>query len=147
MALAAPGPECPRLWLAQMASREHPVVVQVTEEALIVQLRGWRRLLAFQRGVRVPWDRIAKVDYEPYPKTRVPTGFRHPRYRQAPGLFRYGSYHGIEGWSFWAVGTGKGALVIECNDGRYRYVVVEAEQPRVLLAQVEEARQRHQRRS
>jgi hypothetical protein len=133
--------------VVRMTAREDPVVVQVTKEALIVHLRGWRRILAFQRGVRIPWEWVIRVDYDPYPKGRVPTGFRHSRYRQTPGLFRYGSYHGIEGWSFWAVGSGKGALIIECNAGRYRYVVVETKDPQVVLAQVQEARKHDPRSS
>ncbi|MCK4176875.1 hypothetical protein ACFFRE_00635 [Aciditerrimonas ferrireducens] len=130
-----------------MAPREQPVRLEVTADELVVELRGWRRLLALQRGVRVPLASITAVAHDPYPRSRVPVGLRRTRARQTPGLFRYGSYHGVQGWSFWAVGSGKGALVVECDHGRYRYLVVEVPDPTATLAAIEAARARATRAS
>lgn len=122
-----------------MASSSEPLRLELTERELVVVVRGWRRLLAMQRGVRIPLATITEVVHEPFPRARVPVGLRRPRQRQATGLFRYGSYPGPKGWSFWAVGTGKGALVIRCATGRYRFVVLQVEDPVAAVARVRAA--------
>ena len=52
------------------------------------------------------------------------TGFRQWR-KHGQGVWRVGIYHGLDGWSFWSIGVGRNAVLIECSGERFRYVVVE----------------------
>ncbi len=116
------------------------VAVSCDDGQLTVTLTGWRRLAALQRGTSVPLAAVVSVDHDPAPRSRVGTGPRPPRSRSSGGLWRYGTYHGVQGWSFWAVGSGKGAVVVEAASGRYRFVVVEVDDPAATVAEIERAR-------
>ena len=52
------------------------------------------------------------------------TGLRQWR-KHGQGVWRIGTYHGLDGWSFWSIGLGRNAVLIECSGERLRYVVIE----------------------
>lgn len=116
------------------------VEVRVDGGLIVVELHGWRRAVAMQRGVSVPLDAVVSAVVDPFPRGTVGVGPRKPRRRQTTGAFRYGTYHGVHGWAFWAIGTGRGSVVIELSEGRYRFLVVEVADPAGLVAAIESAR-------
>ncbi len=116
------------------------VDVRVADGRIVVELHGWRRVLAMQGGVSVPVDAVASAVPDPFPRGTVGVGPRRPRRRQTSGAFRYGTYHGVHGWAFWAIDTGRGSVVIELSRGRYRFLVVEVADPSGLVAAIDSAK-------
>lgn len=107
---------------------------------LTVALSGWRRLVAVQRGVSVPLSAVVAVDADAAPRARIGVGARR-RSSRTPnaGVFRYGAYPGGPGWAFWAIGTGQRSVVVELDAGRYRYLVVEVDDPAATVAEIRRA--------
>lgn len=112
--------------------------VTVENDELVVHLGGWRRVLGLSRGVRIPSSAIVSVRFEPSAHSAVPTKIRRnarPRTR----LWRLGAYHGWDGWSYWACGLGRHAVVIETTGVRYHYVVIESREPEHVMRVVRQA--------
>lgn len=116
------------------------VDVRVESGQIVVELHGWRRVVAAQGGVSVPVDAVVSAVPDPFPRGTVGVGPRRPRQRQTSGVFRYGTHHGVHGWAFWAIGTGRGSVVIELSSGRYRFLVVEVGDPAGLVAAIDSAK-------
>jgi uncharacterized protein (TIGR03083 family) len=95
---------------------------------LVVRLSGWRKLLATKGEVRFPLASITRVEHDPLARSHVRTGLRNWR-RHGQGIWRLGIYHGIDGWSFWSIGVGRNAVLIECSGQHFRFVVVEVADP------------------
>jgi hypothetical protein len=96
----------------------------VQGDHVVVVLHGWRRVLATRGTVRLPLASIVRVDHDPSARAHVKTGLHQWR-KHGQGVWRIGSYHGLDGWSFWCIGLGRNAVLIECSGERFRYVVVE----------------------
>jgi uncharacterized protein (TIGR03083 family) len=99
----------------------------VAEDEVVVQLRGWRRILATKAELRFPLASVVRVEHDPLARLHVRAGLRKRRHGQ--GLWRLGLYHGLDGWSFWSIGLGRNAVLLECSAQRFRYVVVEVADP------------------
>jgi hypothetical protein len=67
---------------------------------------------------------IVRIDHDPSARAHVTTGFHQWR-KHGQGVWRVGTYHGLDGWSFWSIGLGRNAVLIECSGERLRYVVIE----------------------
>lgn len=108
--------------------------VRATADELIVDLRGWDRLLCWRRSVSMPLAAISAVrhvdraDVEPQLGHRLygVGGHRGDRHQ---GRKRVGSFMGRQtaaGRQFWAVGRGHGpVLVIDTEDGRWQRLVID----------------------
>jgi len=109
------------------AGRRAPMVwgeCEVGGDGVVVRLHGWRRLVATKGTIRIPLTSIVRVDHDPLARAHVKTGLRQWR-AHGQGLWRLGTYHGLDGWSFWSIGLGRNAVLIECSGERLRYVVIE----------------------
>jgi hypothetical protein len=95
---------------------------------LVVRLRGWRTLLAAKATIRLPLASIVRVEHDPLARAHVKTGLRQWR-KHGQGVWRLGTYHGLDGWSFWSIGLGRNAVLIECSGAHLRYVVIEVADP------------------
>jgi len=126
----------------QRQKRSAGVELRLEAELLVVELSGWRRVLALQRRVAVQLDSIVSVVHDPTPRRRIATGLRPTRRQEPGGLLRYGTYHGPDGWSFWAIGTGARAVVVETSAGRYRFIVVEVPDPAATVEEIDRRRPR-----
>ena len=93
-------------------------------DQVVVRLRGWRRVLATRRTIRFPLASIVRIEHDPSARAHVKTGLRQWR-KHGQGVWRVGIYHGLDGWSFWSIGLGRNAVLIECSGERFRYVVIE----------------------
>jgi len=96
----------------------------VEGDQVVVRLRGWRRALATRGTIRFPLVSIVRIDHDPSARAHVTTGFHQWR-KHGQGVWRVGTYHGLDGWSFWSIGLGRNAVLIECSGERLRYVVIE----------------------
>jgi len=98
----------------------------VEDDCVVVRISGWRKVLATKGSLRFPLASIVRIDHDPLARARVKIGFRQWR-RHGQGVWRVGVYHGLDGWSFWSIGVGRNAVLIECTGERFRFVVVEVE--------------------
>jgi len=96
----------------------------VEGDEVVVRVRGWRKVLAMRGTLRLPLASIVRVDHDPVARAHVKTGLRQWR-QHGQGVWRLGTYHGLDGWSFWSIGLGRNAVLIECSGERFRYVVIE----------------------
>lgn len=123
------------------ARREHPPKVWgrvvVAGDSVVVELSGWRAVWAVKRRLVLPLSSVVDVRADPDARANVRAKL-HKRAGRT-GLFRVGSYHSLEGWSFWSVGLARHAVVVECSGARYRYVVVEVADPAATVAELRRA--------
>jgi hypothetical protein len=97
-------------------------------DKVVVQLKGWRSLLATKSSLRFDLASIVRVEHDPLARAHVRSSLRNWRHH-GQGLWRLGVHHGFDGWSFWSIGLGRNAVLIECSGERFRYVVVEVADP------------------
>jgi hypothetical protein len=119
-------------------SRRPPKVwarVEVADEVLVIRLAGWRAVWATQRSLRIPLEAVVAVAHDPAAHQRVNTRLRKIRGSRT-ALFKLGAHHGRVGWTFWACGLARNAVVIETTGVRYRFVVVEVANPKRVVAAV-----------
>ena len=114
------------------------VLLEVTADAVVLSLRGWRSLLAVRRRLSVPLSAITSVRHAPGVYGIVSTSLRI-RVRPRSHVFRLGVFRGRNGWSFWACGIGRGAVLIETEGYRFRFVVFEVARPGAAVSSIEEA--------
>jgi hypothetical protein len=104
----------------------------VEGDQVVIRLSGWRKILATKSSLRFPLASIVRIDHDPLARAHVKTGLRQWR-QHGQGVWRLGVYHGLDGWSFWSIGLGRNAVLIECSGERFRYVVIEvADAPRTV---------------
>lgn len=101
----------------------------VEGDELVVHVPGWRGLAAFHRRIAVPLATVVDAAPDSTARGRVSTKLIHRRRPKATGLFRLGTYHGRSGWSFWSIGLGRNAVVVELSDGFYDFLIVEVADP------------------
>lgn len=123
------------------ARREHPPKVwgtlAIEGDELVVRLAGWRVVVAMKRRLAVPLSAIVSVAHDPAARSHVQAKLRRKAGRT--GIFRVGTYHSLVGWSFWSVGMGRNAVVVEASGARYRYLVVEVADPTATVEEISKA--------
>jgi hypothetical protein len=113
------------------SSRKPPKVwatVAIEDDSLVVRLEGWRAVWAAKRTLIVPLTAVISVQHDPGVYVHVRTRMRSVR-RAATTTFKLGAQHSADGWSFWACGLARNAVVVETTGVRYRYIVVEVADP------------------
>lgn len=115
--------------------------VDVIGDVVRVTLSGWRAALGLRRRLDIPLAKIESVDWDPSVYGVIPTTIR-PRVKPRSHLYRMGVYRGRLGWSFWACGMGRNAVVIRTEDFRFRFVVVERHDASTVVARLNEALER-----
>ncbi len=126
--VSGPGPElhrAPAIWGE----------CRVEGDEVVVQLRGWRRIVATRGTLRLPLASIVRVDHDPSARAHVKIGLRQWR-KHGQGVWRVGTYHGLDGWSFWSIGLGRNAVLIECSGERFRYVIIEVADARATVREI-----------
>jgi hypothetical protein len=109
----------------------------------VIRLSRWRKLFATRAEIKIPLSSISRIEHDPGVRAHVRTGLRKPR-RHGGGLWRLGVYHGLDGWSFWSIGIGRNAVLIEAAGERFRYVVIEVADPAQTVREVRAALERVQ---
>ena len=119
-------------------SRRAPMIwgeCGVEGDQVVVGLRGWRRIVATRGTIRFPLASIVRIDHDPSARAHVIIGLHQWR-KHGQGVWRVGTYHGLDGWSFWSIGLGRNAVLIECSGERLRYVVIEVEDARRTVREI-----------
>ena len=104
-------------------------------DKVVVRLKGWRSLLATRSSLRFDLASIVRVEHDPLARAHVRSSLRNWRHH-GQGLWRLGVYHGFDGWSFWSIGVGRNAVLMECSGERFRYVVVEVADPELTVREI-----------
>jgi hypothetical protein len=122
---------------APITSKRPPKVwgtLAIEGEELVCRLNGWRAVVAITRTVSVPLESIVRAERDPAARNHIRAKLR--RRSGTSGLFRVGPYHSLEGWSFWSIGLGQNAVVVECTGVRWRHIVVEVADPERTVAEI-----------
>lgn len=125
---------------APITSNRPPKVwgtLDIEGEELVCRLSGWRAMAAITRTVSVPVSSIVRAERDPAARNHIRAKLRRRSGRS--GLFRVGPYHSLEGWSFWSIGLGQNAVVVECAGVRWRHIVVEVADPQRTVAEIRQA--------
>ncbi|MGO9197751.1 MAG: hypothetical protein ACLQK4_11585 [Acidimicrobiales bacterium] len=120
-------PNPPKLWGS----------IELEGDEVAVRLSGWRSVWAMKRRLAVPLSEVVSVEHDPAARLHIQAKLRH-RSGQT-GVFRVGPYHSLQGWSFWSIGLGRNAVVIESSGPRYRFLVVEVEDPASTVDEIRRA--------
>jgi hypothetical protein len=112
--------------------------VTVEDDSLVVVLEGWRAVWAAKRRLQVPLSAVIAVEHDPGAYSHIKTRLRGAR-RTRNTTFKLGAQHSADGWSFWACGLARNAVVLETVGVRYRFVVVEVADPASLVLTVRKA--------
>jgi hypothetical protein len=111
--------------------------VDADGDVLVVRLRGWRAIWATQRVLRIPLKAVVGVTHDPAVYQHVSTRIR--KARRPTTMFKLGAQHGRDGWSFWACGMARNAVLIETDGVRYRFVIAEVADPKACVQALREA--------
>ncbi len=101
---------------------------------VVAHLAGWRSVAALKKRVAVPIESVVRIVHDPAARAHIPTKLR--RKAGQTGFVRVGPYHSTLGWSFWSIGLGRNAVVVETDGTRWRYLVIEVENPQATVAQL-----------
>ncbi|HET9092068.1 MAG TPA: hypothetical protein VFN50_06640 [Acidimicrobiales bacterium] len=111
--------------------------IRVDGGTVVAELRGWRAVVAMKRSVELPVSSVVRVVHDPACREHVQAKLRKRAGRS--GVVRVGVYHSVDGWSFWSVGMGRNAVVVESVGTRYRFVVIEVADPVAVVDEVARA--------
>ena len=111
--------------------------IRVDGDTVVAELGGWRAVAALKRRVELPVTSVVRVVHDPACREHVQAKLRKRAGRS--GVVRVGVYHSIDGWSFWSVGMGRNAVVVESEGTRYRFVVIEVADPAAVVDELRRA--------
>jgi hypothetical protein len=114
------------------------VDLSIDQGELRVDVRGWSRLWAFKRRLRVPLSKIRAARWDPAVARGWWKGWRLPG-THIPGVIVAGTFYRRGGREFWDVRAGPNAVTIELEGGKYRRLVVEVANPEDAVRTINEA--------
>lgn len=113
--------------------------IAISEGILEIKLRPLEQLAAFKLDgeIAVPLDAIERVSTE-----RPPTEWLSLRIpgTHLPGVLKAGTYYTRQGPEFWFAVGGRGFLVIELRDQRYKRIVLTPEDNQAWAEMIRSAR-------
>ena len=112
--------------------------VEVSQDTLIVHVRGLDRLLALKSSLEIPLSHVLGAEANPRAASERPKGLRLPA-SYVPGIITAGTFYRDGEWEFWDLHDPQKAIVIRLKDERYARLVVEVENPSATVAAIERA--------
>ncbi len=109
--------------------------VSISENKLIIEVKGWHKLWAFKSRLEVPIENL--IGARPATSERV-KGFRVPG-TYIPWVITAGTYYGKEGRVFWDVCNLNHAIAIDLRENRYSKFVIEVQKPDQTLTLIRQA--------
>jgi len=111
--------------------------IRIEGDTLVVDITGLDKLWALKSSLTIPLANVRGATSDPG-IVREPKGLRAPG-THLPGVITAGTFH-IDGEKvFWDVHDAAKAVVIELADERYARLVVQVDDPRTTVAQIEAA--------
>ncbi len=113
-------------------------VVELTDDALIVHVRGLDRLFALRNRVEVPLSHVVGAEADPEEARRWWHGVRAGG-TWVPGFVTAGTFYQGGERVFWDVHEPENTIVIRLIQEQYGRLVIEVEDPEATVARVNEA--------
>ncbi|KOV85270.1 hypothetical protein [Nocardia sp. NRRL S-836] len=112
-------------------------VVSVQGTDLVVEMEGLDKLWALKSKLTIPLANVRGATVDPG-IVAEPKGIRAPG-THLPKVITAGTFHHDGEKVFWAVRDAQKAVVVELADENYTRLVVEVDDPRAVVAMVEQA--------
>ena len=111
--------------------------VELTQDALIVHVRGMDRLWALRSRLEIPLSHVVNAEADPEVARGwwqgIRTGGTH-----VPGVITAGTFHQEGEKVFWDVHNPEKTVVIRLKDEKYSRLVVEVENPTSMVEAIQE---------
>jgi hypothetical protein len=111
--------------------------VELTQDALIVHVRGMDRLWALRSRLEIPLAHVVNAEADPELARGWWQGIRSGG-TQVPGVITAGTFHQEGERVFWDVHDPEKTVVIRLKDERYSRLVIEVEDPPTTVAAIQE---------
>jgi hypothetical protein len=120
------------------------VTIEITGDALEIQVQGSHKLWALKSSLRVPLADVRDVRHDPERARRVVPGLRLPG-THIPFVYTAGTYYQSDFRpDFWTVRDADRAIVIQCAEkAAYDEIIVEVEDPAATVARIRSALAAH----
>jgi hypothetical protein len=110
--------------------------VELTEDALIVHVRGMDRLWALKSHLEIPLSHVVGAEVDPEIAREWHKGIRAGG-THVPGVITAGTFYQEGERVFWDVHEPEKTVVIQLRDERYARLVIEVEDPRATAAVIQ----------
>lgn len=114
--------------------------ISVQGQDLVVEMNGLDKLWSLKSKLTIPLAHVRGATIDPG-ILGEPKGIRAPG-THLPGVITAGTFHQDGEKVFWAVRDALKAVVVELADEHYTRLVVEVDDPRAVVAMVEQATSR-----
>ncbi|SFR22842.1 hypothetical protein SAMN04488564_106386 [Lentzea waywayandensis] len=114
--------------------------ISVQGQDLVVEMNGLDKLWSLKSKLTIPLAHVRGATVDPG-ILGEPKGIRAPG-THLPGVITAGTFHQDGEKVFWAVRDALKAVVVELADEHYTRLVVEVDDPRAVVAMVEQATSR-----
>lgn len=114
--------------------------ISVQGQDLVVEMNGLDKLWSLKSKLTIPLAHVRGATIDPG-ILGEPKGVRAPG-THLPGVITAGTFHQDGEKVFWAVRDALKAVVVELADEHYTRLVVEVDDPRAVVAMVEQATSR-----
>src|SRR3712207_6687387 len=112
--------------------------VELTEDALIVHVRGMDQLWALKSGLEIPLSHVVGAEVSAQEVQRWWQGLRTGG-THMPGVITAGTFYQEGERVFWDVHDPQKTVVIQLRDERYARLVIGIEDPPATVAAIQEA--------
>jgi hypothetical protein len=112
--------------------------VELTDDALIVHVRGLDRLFALRNRVEVPLSHVVGAEADPEEARKLWHGVRAGG-TWVPGFVTAGTFYQSGERVFWDVHKPENTIVIRLKEEQFGRLVIEVEDPETTVARVNEA--------
>ena len=112
--------------------------VELTQDTLIVHVRGMDRLWSLRSRLEIPLSHVLDAEADTQVARDWQKGLRAPG-THVPGVITAGTFFQDGDRVFWDVRDPEKTMVIRLEDERYTRLVIEVEDPRATVAAIEEA--------
>jgi len=112
--------------------------VEITQDALIVHVKGMDRLWSLKSRLEIPLSHVLGAEADPKVASEHSRGLRAPG-THLPGVITAGTFYQEGDRVFWDVHDPEKAIVIRLKDERYARLVIEVDDPPATVAAIEEA--------
>jgi len=112
--------------------------VELTQDTLIVRVRGMDRLWSLRSRLEIPLSHVLDAEADTQVAREWQKGLRAPG-THVPGVITAGTFFQDGDRVFWDVRDPEKTMVIRLEDERYTRLVIEVEDPRATVAAIEEA--------
>ena len=110
--------------------------VELTENALIVHVRGMDRLWTLKSRLEIPLSHVAGAEADPQIAREWHKGIRAAG-THVPGVGTAGTFYQEGERVFWDVHDPENTVVIRLRDERYARLVIEVDDPRATAAAIQ----------